>query len=292
MHHIETKAYAKINLYLDIIGRQSNGFHDIESIMQTISLADELVIDVDKAEEGEIKVFCDSLYAPSGSDNIVYSAADVYLKSAGINAKVDISLMKNIPSPAGMGGGSADAAAVLRGLNEIFGAFSIEELESLAAQIGSDVSFCVRGGTQIAKGRGELLSPCKDMPDCYVVVACGGEGLSTPIAYKMLDEKFDYFNVIEESDKLCEFDERMGDLNKICLGLYNIFECVTSECCCEMPMLKQMLIDKEAIGALMCGSGPSVFGIFDDVDKAEKAVNFIQNKGYFAALCTPVKKLI
>ena len=186
MHRIKTKAYAKINLYLDIVSKQNTGFHDVESVMQTVSLADDLVIDVTESQSTEISVSCDSSYAPSGSDNIIYRAAELYLKRAEKSARVSVSLTKNIPSPAGMGGGSADAAAILRALNETYGSFSTEELESLAAEIGSDVPFCIRGGTQIAKGRGEKLSPCREMPECYIVVACGGEGLSTPLAYRKI----------------------------------------------------------------------------------------------------------
>lgn len=293
MRHIEVKAYAKINLYLDIVSKLNNGFHEIESVMQTVSLADDVIIDVKDQTYTEINVSCDSAYAPDGKDNIVYRAAELYLTRAGVNARVDVSLTKNIPSPAGMGGGSADAAAVLRGLNEICRAFSTPELESLAGELGSDVPFCVRGGTQIAKGRGEKLFPCSEMPDCYIVVACGGEGLSTPLAYKMLDERFDDFKSHETiSDKLAEFECKMSKIDEMCLGLYNIFEGITAECCPEMPRLKNELNKRGARGALMCGSGPAVFGVFDDVKMATKAVDDLKKNGSFASLCTPIKKLI
>lgn len=291
--HIEIKAYAKINLYLDIVNKQSNGFHDVESVMQTISLADDLVIDVMGADATEINVTCDSTYAPNGKDNLVYRAAELYLKRANVNANVDIKLTKNIPSPAGMGGGSADAATVLRGLNDIYKAFSVSELENLAAELGSDVPFCVRGGTQIAKGRGEKLYPCKAIPNCYIVVACGGEGLSTPLAYRMLDEQFDDFkSSCGMSDKLVEFERSTGDLSQMCLGLYNIFESVAATKCPDMQKLKNKLAELGAIGALMCGSGPAVFGIFDEEDSAQRAAADIQQNGYFASLCTPIQKLI
>lgn len=293
MHHIEIKAYAKINLYLDVVSKQNNGFHEIESIMQTVSLADLLSIEVSDAKDTEINVLCDSSYAPSGKDNIVYRAAELYLKRVNTNAKVDVKLTKNIPSPAGMGGGSADAAAVLRGLNEIYGSLSVSELEDVAAELGSDVPFCVRGGTQIAKGRGEKLSPCSEMPDCYIVVACGGEGLSTPLAYRMLDEKFDDFKSVRDTSvKLAEFEDEVNNLPQMCLGLYNIFESVTAEKCPDVPRLKNKLLGLGALGTLMCGSGPAVFGIFDSEDLAGLAVDDIKQSGYFAELCTPVKKLI
>lgn len=292
VHLIETKAYAKINLYLDIVSKQNTGFHDIESVMQTVSLADDLVINVTESQSTEIKVYCDSSYAPCGSDNIVYRAAELYLNRASISACISISLTKNIPSPAGMGGGSADAAATLRALNDVYGAFSIEELESLAARIGSDVPFCVRGGTQIARGRGEILSPCREISDCYIVAACGGEGLSTPLAYRMLDEKFGNFKESKSTDNLSVFENKMGNLGQMCLGLYNIFEIVTSECCSEMPKLKNLLLENGAVGALMCGSGPAVFGVYDDEKIARLAVLEIKKRGLFAELCTPIKKLI
>lgn len=293
MRHIEVKAYAKINLYLDIVSKLNNGFHEIESVMQTVSLADDVIIDVKDQTYTEINVSCDSAYAPDGKDNIVYRAAELYLTRAGVNARVDVSLTKNIPSPAGMGGGSSDAAAVLRGLNEIYRAFSTPELEALAGELGSDVPFCVRGGTQIAKGRGEKLFPCREMLDCYIVVACGGEGLSTPLAYRMLDERFDDFQNSEAaSDKLAEFERKMCKIDKMCLGLYNIFEDATAKCCPEMTRLKNELIKHSALGALMCGSGPAVFGVFDDVKAATKAVDDLKKNGSFASLCTPIKKLI
>jgi len=291
--YIEIKAYAKINLYLDIVNKQSNGFHGIESVMQTVSLADDLVIDVMGADATEINVTCDSAYAPSGKDNLVYCAADLYLKRANVNANVEIKLTKNIPSPAGMGGGSADAAAVLRGLNDMYKAFSVSELEDLAAELGADVPFCVRGGTQIAKGRGEKLYPCKVIPNCYIVVACGGEGLSTPLAYRMLDEQFDDFkSSCIMPDKLAGFERSMDNLSQMCLGLYNIFESVTDTKCPNMQKLKNKLAELGAIGALMCGSGPAVFGIFDEEDSAQRAAADIQQNGYFASLCTPIQKLI
>ena len=293
MHYVETKAYAKINLYLDIVNKQNNGFHGIESIMQTISLADDIFIYAGESDITKITVLCDSSYAPNGSDNIVYRAADLYLKRAGMTAKVDIRLVKKIPSPAGMGGGSADAAAVLRSMNEIYDAFSTEELECLAAELGSDVPFCVRGGTQIATGRGEILSACEDMSDCYIVVACGGEGLSTPVAYRLLDEKFNDFKSMRcGGERMATLESSLANLPQMCLGLYNIFESVTAEKCPEMIKLKNKLTELGSIGALMCGSGPSVFGIFDKIESAQRAVDDIRNGGYFADLCTPIKKLI
>ena len=293
MHHIEAKAYATMNLYLDIVSKLNNGFHEIESVMQTVSLADDIIIDVEENDSIAVDVSCDSAYAPNGKYNIVYRAAELYLERAKIKARVNVEVTKNIPSPAGMGGGSSDAAAVLRGLNEIYRAFSISELEELASELGSDVPFCVRGGTQISRGRGEKLFACKEMPNCFLVVACGGEGISTPLAYKMLDERFDDFKSFRSTDdKLTRFENDLSDLRQMCLGLYNIFESVTAEHCPTMQILKNDLLYHGALGALMCGSGPAVFGVFDDTQTASQAVTSIKENGSFAALCTPIKKLI
>lgn len=289
MKRIRLEAYAKINLFLDVKSKLDNGFHTIESVMQTISLADVVDICAEESDRTEINVFCESGYAPNGEDNIVYQAAKVYLDNVGITAKVSISLDKRIPSPAGMGGGSADAAAVLRGLNVIFERLDTDALEALAASIGSDVSFCVCGGTQLATGRGEVLSECMELPDCFIVIACGEEKIKTPYAYKMLDEKYENFTIAREKSGIEDFLSSISDLYSMSKALYNIFEEVAMPLCGSIEDLKNAMTSSGASGTLMCGSGPAVFGIFDDEASAVKAVAKIKSNGNFAALCKPVK---
>ncbi len=292
MKKINVKAYAKINLFLNITSVMENGFHEIDSVMQTVSLADELSVCVSESEVTEITVRCASAYAPEGRDNIVFRTAEVFLDRIGKTARVEIELTKKIPSPAGMGGGSADAAAVLRALGEALGIGDTELLEDIAAEIGSDVPFCVCGGTSLAGGRGELLAPCEPIADCYIVIGCGGDKMPTPKAFRMLDEKYDRFryerNIESAEDflKTCESPEKMAG------ALYNIFEEVTAGSCPSVEKIKSEIMRGGALGALMSGSGPSVFGIFDDENKAKEVAEKIKKNGDFAAVCTPIKRYL
>jgi 4-diphosphocytidyl-2-C-methyl-D-erythritol kinase len=286
---INIKAYAKINLYLDVVSKQNNGFHGIESVMQTVSLADDVLISAEKSDDTQIALKCDSHYAPTGEDNIAYRAAKLYLDSASLAATVKINIKKNIPSPAGMGGGSADAAAVLRGLNEIFGCFDLQDLEKIAANIGSDVPFCVKGGTQIASGRGEILAETEDVGRCFFAIGCGSDLLSTPVAYKMIDEKYDNFSNCTKASGLADFIDSMDAPDKMARSLYNIFESVTVSACPSVAKIKCVLTENGALGTLLCGSGPAVFGMFLDEETAVKAAKSISEAGFFSAVCAPIK---
>lgn len=287
MKTVKLSAYAKINLFLDITGRRENGYHEIDGVMQTIDLWDEIILTVDNGEG--IEVVCDSTFAPGGKENIVYRAAEKYLHENNIEAAVKIELTKNIPSPAGMGGGSADAAAVLRGLNEVFRKMSTEELENVALTIGSDVPFCISGGTQRVRGVGEVLDKLPDLCDCFIVVGCGKDEMPTPAAYKALDERYGNFegensggtydfSGFEASLENCDFSDKM----------YNIFECVTVEKCPSTAKIKGILVEKGALGTLMSGSGPSVFGVFADGSNAVAAKEALTKEGFFAKVCRPV----
>ena len=289
---MKIKAYAKINLFLDVVAKRENGFHDIESVMQTISLADDLDINVEHADnEPTLTVECDSDYAPSGEDNIVYRAARKYLDAADVKASVRIKLTKNIPSPAGLGGGSADAAATLRALNGMFNKLDSNRLLSIADSIGSDVSFCMCGGTQIALGKGERLESADfEMPDCFIVVACGRDKMPTPYAYRRLDEKYGDFASRAAEHTLESSKRSLGDLETMSASLYNIFEEVTSYECPSVNQIKDLMKENGAKGALMCGSGPAVFGIFGSEIKAKNVKRLLEGRGYFAAVGTPVKR--
>jgi 4-diphosphocytidyl-2-C-methyl-D-erythritol kinase len=292
MKEVRVKAYAKINLFLNITSVMDNGFHEIDSVMQTVSLADDLSVRVGKSETTEIKVLCESAYAPEGRENIVYRAAEVFLDRIGKTAKIEIELTKNIPSPAGMGGGSADAAAVLRALGEALGVGDTELLESIAAEIGSDVPFCVCGGTSSAGGRGERLTPCEPIADCFIVVGCGRDKMPTPKAFRMLDEKYDRFRYERNISSAENFLKTCGSPEKMGEALYNIFEEVTAEECPSVNKMKKEMLDGGALGALMSGSGPSVFGIFDHENKAKAVAEKIKKNGDFAAVCTPIKRYL
>lgn len=283
-------AYAKINLFLDAVGKRPNGYHEIDSIMQTVDLCDEVEISVGEGEGTE--VICSSPFAPSGKDNIAWRAAELYLSENKIKASVKIYVNKNIPSPAGMGGGSADAAAVLNGMNVIFEAMTAEQLELLAMKIGSDVPFCVRGGTQRVGGIGEKLSVCGTMPDCYIVIACSGEDVSTPTAYGELDKAYNSFLSGGNTESPDNILRALGnsDLGLLGKSLYNIFELTVLPYCPMASRAKRILLDNGAIGTLMSGSGSSVFGLFDDFERAQKATDAVKDKNMFATVCRPIAK--
>jgi 4-diphosphocytidyl-2-C-methyl-D-erythritol kinase len=288
MKTVKLSAYAKINLFLDITGRRENGYHEIDGVMQTVDLCDEIVLTTWSGEG--IEVVCDSSYAPDGKENIVYRAAEKYLIANNIRSAVKIELIKNIPSPSGLGGGSADAAAVLRGLNGIYRKMNPERLEQLALSVGSDVPFCIRGGTQRVRGVGEVLEQLKPLKNCYIVIACGRDEMPTPAAYKALDEKYGGFygeNSGGTSDYF-DFENSLEGGNDFALQMYNIFENVTLDVCPSVAVIKGSLMQSGALGTLMSGSGPAVFGIFDSADDADLASKKLFETGVFSKVCKPV----
>jgi 4-diphosphocytidyl-2-C-methyl-D-erythritol kinase len=193
MKKVTEKGYAKINLHLDIVGRMDNGYHLVETVMQSISLCD--IITVSERNDTCFTVSCDVEGVPCDGSNLAVKAAELFCKEIGIYKGADISIQKNIPMAAGMAGGSADAAAVLRAMNRIYeGGLSVAELCKIGSKLGADVPFCIVDGSAYADGKGDVLHDFPKMPDCYIVAACGGEGVSTPWAYRTLDESYAGFN--------------------------------------------------------------------------------------------------
>ena len=280
---IKVNAYAKINLFLDIEGRREDGFHDILSVMQSVSLCDVLTLEkIPCGIEVENRIGIDV------EKDLAYRAARAFFESSGIDGGVKIRVDKQIPMGAGLGGGSADAAAVLRGLNELYGEpFSAESLAELGLKLGSDVPFCVLGGTRIARGRGEKMTEIAPMPDCPMVIAIGDDHVSTPAQFAELDRRFDNF-VHYEPRRECvdslkaSFDAQSTDISAY---LYNIFE-ITGR---FSPEIKEIMIACGARGTLMSGSGSSVFGIFFHDADAKKAADELIKHGYRAFVCRPIK---
>lgn len=282
---ITVPAYAKINLFLDISARRSNGYHDIVSIMQSISLCDNITVSFKSGSNKNIEVFCDNDSIPCGPDNLVYKAADAF----PLIGEIKITIEKNIPMSAGLGGGSADAAATLVALNKLSGnKLSVDELKTLGATLGADVPFCIEGGACIATGIGEILEKTVSMPDFPIVIARKGDGMSTPAAYKSLDQKFnDFVGHTVEYDRmeLLIGNKKSESAEEYCKGLYNIFESVVE---CERPCvteIKRELLSCGAVGAMMSGSGTAVFGIFNSLVDAECAVTRLKETGAVAFLC-------
>lgn len=293
---LKSKAYAKINLYLDVTGIRDNGYHNIKSIMQTVDLCDEITVERLDADTGtkQIGLTCSDPAVPTGEKNIAYKAAIAFFAEAGIEScSCRIHIGKHIPMEAGLAGGSTDAAAVLRLLNKLYGEpFDTDGLCRIGARLGADVPFCIVGGTCLCEGIGEMLTPLPPMPDCHIVVARGGEGVSTPAAYGLIDERWnreftasggDYDSLYAALDG--------GDICGMADSMYNIFEDVILPNHSVASRLKEIMQACSAAGAMMSGSGPSVFGVFESVDDAKKAADAAGDIAR-AFVCKPVKEIV
>ena len=282
MNSISLKAPAKINLFLDITGKLPDGYHEIASVMQTIDLFD--YVKVEKAEE--ITVQCSESNL-DGENNIAFKAAKLFFELTGTKSGAKISIDKRIPMQAGMAGGSADAAAVLLGLNRIFDEpLSSEELFEIGAKCGADVPFSLTGGTKLSEGIGEKLSPIPEMPDCWLVIIKPDFSMSTPESYKFYDEHglFD----LEHSDKakmLAGLEQ--NDLTAVCESLSNVLEHTVENPAIEE--IKSAMLKLGAMGSLMTGSGTAVFGIFDSVHKAVAAKKALSENYSSVFLARPCK---
>ena len=287
---MELCAYAKINLYLDVTAKRPNGYHDIVSIMQTVDLCDTLSLRVDEKGSSGIVLRCDA-DLPCDGRNLAYRAAETYFEG-NVPCKIEIDIQKRIPMQAGLAGGSADCAAVLRALNLHFGRYGEDELLALGARLGADVPFCLVGGTRITRGIGEIMQPCAPIPDCTLVIARGGSGVSTPWAYGALDAMYGDFCAQgrDSEQRLAYLTDAMqaGDLSAMTDGMYNIFESVVLPVHEVARDLKADMLAGGAIGAMMSGSGPSVVGIFADADAAQRVCDSITQKGLAAFVCKPI----
>lgn len=268
MSELVINAYAKLNLTLDILRRREDGYHDLRMVMQSISLHDTVALSQTDTGEMELKSGADFL--PADQSNLAYRAAEAFFASTGIsNPGLRITLEKNIPVCAGMAGGSSDAAAVLRGLRQMYAPdMSVAELCRIGEKVGSDVPYCVFGGTALAEGRGEILTRLAPMPACWVVICKPPFGLSTPelfgcVQVKKLSRHPDTQGVIRSLEH--------GDLNGVLRRIYNVFEAVLPEKYGEVFSIKNKMLDLGADSAAMTGSGPTVFGLFTDEKRAEAA---------------------
>lgn len=274
---VQEKAYAKINIYLDVTGRRDDGFHDIISVMQSVSLCDDITLTATPTDKTVINITSNDSSLENGENNLIYKSAAKYLDEFSINAIVDVELIKRIPIGAGLGGGSSDAAATLRGMNEIYGLASRDQLLEMAAELGSDVPFCLLGGGALCKGRGEDVSPFSFRLPGNLVVAIGESRVSTPRAYSLLDEKYGDF-------KKHIMDKQLSE--KRCVPIYNIFESVIISD--EIDEIKRILTECGAKFTLMSGSGPSVFGGFGNCLAATRAKKQLEEQGYLAFICKPI----
>lgn len=274
MERIARKAYAKINIGLDVLRRREDGYHELKMIMQTIDICDDLVFE--RTAEPGIVIHTDRDELPVDGNNLIYKAADLLFREKGITEGVRITLTKRIPIAAGMAGGSSDAAATMRGLNELFGmGYSIQELQKLGVKLGADIPYCLVGGTMLSEGIGEILTPLPTPPDCFLVVAKPDVNVSTGFVYGNLHaDKLTYHPDI---DGMIEALHE-GSLSGITDRLGNVLETVTIR---EYPVveeLKGLMRSMGAENALMSGSGPTVFGIYKERETAEAAARAVEEK--------------
>lgn len=284
---VKLKAYAKINLSLDITGVLENGYHSLESVFQSISLCD--IVTVSLNDTGNITVESDNSEIPSGTGNIAYRAASAffeYIKCSESGA--DIKINKKIPSKAGMGGGSADAAAVLKALDYLCkSGISENKLCSLGGKIGADVPFCIKGGTVFAEGTGNILHTLPFADNGYFLCAAkGSDGISTVEAYHRFDEM--QKNIVHPDTALILEKIKNNDLKSALKYLGNVFEQTTD--LDDVDYIKKIMLENNAETALMTGSGSAVFGIFDNIGNAEKCMRILQKSNIFADVCSFMDK--
>lgn len=273
MSKLEIKAYAKINLGLDVVRRLENGYHEVKMVMQTVGIYD--VLTFEKAAEG-IVITTDSGELPTDENNLIYKAARLMKERYGVTEGVRIHLQKNIPIAAGMAGGSTDAAATLKGMNELFGlGVSQQELMEIGVKIGADVPYCVMGGTALAEGIGEKLTALKAAPDCFVLVAKPDINVSTKFVYEHLDAA----GVAKhpDIDGMVEAIAQ-GSLQGILDRMENVLESVTILAHPIIDTIKSRMKELGAANSLMSGSGPTVFGIFADKEQAQAAYEQIKEE--------------
>lgn len=284
-------AFAKINLHLDITGIMNNGFHSVNTVMQSISLYD--TVTVTKRSDNTHTVACNVQGVPTDSSNLAIKAALAFEKATDLNIGADIYIEKHIPMAAGLAGGSADAAAVLKGLNALCGnILSTDELCRIGSSLGSDVPFCIVGGSRFADGKGDILHPYPAMPDCSLLIACGGEGVSTPMAYRLLDELYNGFSTNDDysphSLEALHSALEAKSITAVANAIYNIFESPILSIRPTAAKIKQAMLDNGALTAMMSGSGPSVFGIFENEADAISAGEKIRSIGVIPHVCKPV----
>ncbi|MGE4485456.1 MAG: 4-(cytidine 5'-diphospho)-2-C-methyl-D-erythritol kinase [Oscillospiraceae bacterium] len=269
MRTITEYAYAKLNLSLDVISKMPDGYHEMRMVMQTVSLCDDVKIAV-KDGESSVRVRTDKPFLPGDEGNIAGRAARIFLSAADISDfDIDIIINKRIPVCAGLGGGSADAAAVLRGLNRIFCTeFSQADLESMGLSAGADVPFCISGGTSLAEGKGEILTSLPPLPDCFIVICKPQFSISTPELFSRI--KCDAIKLRPDTDGILSA-LKDADFAGIVRRLYNVFEDVLGQKRETIDVIKSVLYDHSSRGAAMSGTGSAVFGIFEKKEDAEAA---------------------
>lgn len=278
-------AFAKLNLTLDVLGKRNDGYHDLKSVMQTISIRDDIEIDLDTGRPWKLK--CSREDLPTDERNLAWKAAKVFFDATGKDPNgLEIRITKRIPSEAGMGGGSADAAAVLRALNRHYdNPFSIYALAELGSLVGSDVPFCVVCGTAMVEGRGERIRKLPNMPDCVFVVCKPDFSASTPELFRKLDETV----IAKHPDhQAMESALLSGDLGKVAENVYNVFDPVVTEEHLELNYIKSIFNSYGSLAQQMTGSGSAVFAIVPDFEFAAVICSMLKDNYPEVFIAKPV----
>lgn len=277
MKTIQLNAMAKINLGLDVLRQREDGYHEVKMIMQTVHIYDRLQLT--KKQEPGIELTANLRYLPTNESNLAYRAAKLLMDEFSVTEGLEISLQKNIPVAAGMAGGSTDAAAVLMGVNELFGlGLSKQELMERGVKIGADVPYCILGGTALAEGIGEKLTSLPVMPDCHILVIKPPINVSTKFVYENLHANDLPAEAHADIDSQLEALQT-GDLPKLCAAMGNVLQTVTEPAHPIIRELKQVILEQGAVNSMMSGSGPTVFGLFDDERRAKEAY-WVLRKNY------------
>ena len=283
MDKIQLKALAKINLGLDVLRRREDGYHEVKMIMQTIGLHDDL--EILKTKTPGIQVKTNLYYLPTNENNLVYKAAKLLMDEFQIQDGVSIQLKKRIPVAAGMAGGSSDGAAVLWGINQMYGlGLSMQALMERGVRLGADVPYCIQRGTALAEGIGEKLSVLPPMPKCTILIAKPGISVSTKFVYENLHANDLKPEQHPDVDSMIEA-MRQKDLGLLCSRMGNVLETVTIPAYPVINEIKRTMMDNGAIGSMMSGSGPTVFGIFDSPVAAKQAVKAVRAAKLAKQIC-------
>lgn len=269
IRHLELKAYGKINLGLDVVRRREDGYHEVRMIMQTVRVYD--AIELNRTEEEGIRLSTNLYYLPDNENNLGYRAAKLLMDEFGIRDGVEIKMKKFIPVAAGMAGGSSDAAAVLFGVNKMFGlGLSKQELMERGVRLGADVPYCIMRGTALSEGIGEILTPLPPMPQCRVLIAKPAVSVSTKHVYESLNLPSLGAEAHPDIDAMWAAIEKK-DLSGVVSQLGNVLETVTIPENPVIQTLKDKMMEMGADGSLMSGSGPTVFGLFTNQTAAQAA---------------------
>jgi len=265
MKQINLKAMAKINLGLDVVRKREDGYHDLRMVMQTVRIFDRIKLSATRS--GGVRLKTNLGFLPLDKSNHAYMAAQMLIDEFGIKDGVFIDLQKHIPVAAGLAGGSSDAAAVLTGMNILFGlGLSREDLMLRGVKIGADVPYCIMRGTALAEGIGDILTPLEHIPDCSIIIAKPDVRVSTKYVYTHLElnENTQHPDIDAQIEAI-----RKGDLKAMCACCGNVLESVTEPAYPKITELKKTMMDGGALISMMSGSGPSVFGIFDEEERAQ-----------------------